>query len=94
MSQGPDILREILAHKHDEVTARKAATPLPEMKRRALASAAPLGFYAAIRRALEAGRPAVIAEIKRASPSRGVIRQDFDPSRIAESYARGSAKRA
>jgi indole-3-glycerol phosphate synthase len=91
MNQGPDILREILAHKREEVAARKAAAPLPELKRRASASAAPLGFHAAIRRVLESGRPAVIAEIKRASPSRGVIREDFDPARIAESYAHAGA---
>ena len=87
----PDILREILAHKAGEVAARKAALPFPEMKRRALESPLPTGFHAALRRVLEAGRPAVIAEIKKASPSRGVIRADFDPRAIAESYARAGA---
>ena len=91
MNGGPDILREILAHKREEVAARKLALPLAELKRRALASTAPQGFHAAIRRALAAGRAAVIAEIKRVSPSRGVIRQDFDPRRLAESYADGGA---
>ncbi|HEY7841384.1 MAG TPA: indole-3-glycerol phosphate synthase TrpC [Gammaproteobacteria bacterium] len=91
MTGGSDILREILAHKREELAARMAATPLPEIRERASASAAPLGFHAAIRRALDAGRPAVIAEIKRASPSRGVIREDFDPARIAESYAHAGA---
>jgi len=91
MNGGPDILREILAHKREEVAARKRALPIAEMKQRALSSPPPLGFRAAIGRAIEAGRPAVIAEIKRASPSRGVIRQDFDPRRLAESYLRGGA---
>jgi indole-3-glycerol phosphate synthase len=88
---GRDILGEIIAHKRVELAARKAALPHPEMQRRALAAPAPLGFLGAIRAAIETGRPAVIAEIKRASPSRGVIRADFDPQRLAESYAGAGA---
>jgi indole-3-glycerol phosphate synthase len=88
---GRDILVEIVTHKRAELAARKAALPYAEMQRRAQAAPPPLGFHAAIRRALAKGKPAVIAEIKRASPSRGVIRADFDPARIAESYARAGA---
>ncbi len=82
-----DILERILSRKREEVAARKAGRPL-EAVRRAAAEAPPVrGFLAAIENRVEAGRPAVIAEIKKASPSRGVIRPDFEPAAIARSYA-------
>ena len=87
----PDVLARILERKREEVEAGIRQVPLPEMRRRAADTPAPRGFRAAIEARIGAGRPAVIAEIKRASPSRGVIRPDFDPSRIAAGYERGGA---
>ena len=83
-----DILQSILATKAREVQAARAALPLAELEARALARAdAPRGFAAALRRRVEAGRPAVIAEVKKASPSKGLLRADFRPAEIAASYA-------
>jgi indole-3-glycerol phosphate synthase len=86
-----DILRKILAAKREEVEAARRAVPEAEMRRLAQAADPPRGFYAALMRAVDASRPAVIAEIKRASPSRGLIRADFDPARIALSYEANGA---
>lgn len=86
---GGDILSRIAEHKRDEVAARRAKRPLAALRRAAEAETAPAlrGFADAVR----AARPAVIAEIKRASPSEGVIRADFHPVAIARSYARAGA---
>ena len=87
-----DVLDRILAAKRREVELAKAQVPLHEMRRRAAVASPPRGFEAALRRKRAQGLPAVIAEIKRASPSRGLIRPDFDPARIAASYeAHGAA---
>ena len=86
-----DILRRILATKRTEVEAARAAVPLAEIERRARAAAAPRDFAGAMRAKIAAGRPAVIAEIKKASPSKGVLRADFDPAAIARSYAAAGA---
>ncbi|HEX4943941.1 MAG TPA: indole-3-glycerol phosphate synthase TrpC [Usitatibacteraceae bacterium] len=86
-----DILQKILATKRREVEAARIAVPLPELERRARAAQSPRGFTAALQARIAAGKPAVIAEIKRASPSRGLIRADFDPARIAISYAANGA---
>jgi indole-3-glycerol phosphate synthase len=87
----PDILRRILARKREEVAERRSRLPLPELRAR-LPEAPPVrGFRAALAARIAAGQPAVIAEIKKASPSRGVLRPDFDPPAIARSYARGGA---
>lgn len=93
MANAPDILAAIIESKREVVAARKAALPLAAMKARLADSPAapPAGFYRAIRRAVEQGRPAIIAEIKKASPSKGVIRADFDPARLAETYAQAGA---
>lgn len=85
------ILDRILAAKRVEVASGRAAKPLPAMEREAREAPPPRGFEAALRRQVAAGRPAVIAEIKRASPSQGRIRADFDPARIAASYERNGA---
>lgn len=85
-----DILQRILATKREEVAALRAATALSELERRALAQDAPRGFAAALD-ACAAVKPAVIAEIKRASPSKGVIRAEFDPAWLAADYQRGGA---
>ncbi|MCG3171604.1 MAG: Indole-3-glycerol phosphate synthase [Pseudomonadales bacterium] len=87
----PTILRRILARKHEEVAERSRARSLPEL-RAALADAPPVrGFADALARRLASGANAVIAEIKKASPSRGLIRADFDPPALARSYERGGA---
>jgi indole-3-glycerol phosphate synthase len=87
----PDVLKKILVRKAEEVAERKARLPLYELKAR-LGDASPLrDFVGAIRHKLAAGESAVIAEVKKASPSQGVIRADFDPAAIAESYERGGA---
>ena len=87
----PDILARILARKREEIGASIRQVPLAEMRRRAADAPTPRGFRAALEARIGEGRPAVIAEIKRASPSRGIIRQDFDPPRIAAGYERGGA---
>jgi indole-3-glycerol phosphate synthase len=87
----PDILKRILARKREEVAERAARVPLAELKSR-LATAPPVrGFLQAIRARLADGTPAVIAEIKKASPSKGVLRADFQPAEIARSYAEHGA---
>lgn len=87
----PDILLKILARKHEEIAARRRDMPLEELRERAAAATAPRGFERAIVDRLAASESAVIAEIKRASPSRGVLREPFDPAAIAASYAAGGA---
>ena len=85
------ILDTILARKREEVAARRERTSLFELKARAV-SAPPLrGFADAVAAKIAAGQAAVIAEVKKASPSKGVIRADFDPAAIARSYAAGGA---
>jgi len=86
-----DILEKILATKRVEIAAGLAAVSLAEMHARAKAAPLPRDFVGAIRTKLAAGQPAVIAEIKKASPSKGVIRPDFKPAEIAASYAAGGA---
>ncbi len=87
----PDILRRILEHKVGEVEARRARLPLAEVRARIADAPPPRAFAAALARRVDKGQPAVIAEVKKASPSQGVIREDFDPAWIARSYARGGA---
>jgi len=91
MTAAHDILERILAHKAGEVARRAAAEPLERLRARAAAAAPARGFAAALAREVAAGRPAVIAEIKRASPSRGLIRPDYEPADIARDYAAGGA---
>jgi indole-3-glycerol phosphate synthase len=82
-----DILNKIIATKHQEVAAAKAGKPMAQVEAEALAQAAPRDFVGVIRDKIAHGQPAVIAEIKKASPSKGVIRPDFQPDEIARSYA-------
>jgi indole-3-glycerol phosphate synthase len=87
----PDILQLILAHKAQEVAARARAVPLSTVQIKAEAAPPTRGFAQAIGARVRAGRAAVIAEIKKASPSKGLLRADFRPPVIAQSYARGGA---
>ena len=87
----PDILRRILARKDEEIAERRASVSAETLAARAADADAPRGFRAAMERELAAGRAAVIAEIKRASPSKGVLRDPFEPAAIARSYAAGGA---
>ncbi|MBL0206678.1 MAG: indole-3-glycerol phosphate synthase TrpC [Propionivibrio sp.] len=82
-----DILKKILAVKHEEVAAAAAIKPLAVIRAEAEAQPAPRDFLGAIRDKIAAGQPAVIAEIKKASPSKGVLRADFRPAAIAADYA-------
>jgi indole-3-glycerol phosphate synthase len=86
------VLDRILEAKRREVAQAKAEIPAAEIERRARAAPPTRGFERSLRAKIAAGKPAVIAEIKRASPSKGLIRADFDPARIAASYeAHGAA---
>ena len=87
----PDVLRRIIRHKAREVAERAERTPLRVLGERAEAQAAPRGFAAALQSRIAAGEPAVVAELKKASPSKGVLREDFDPDAIARGYAAGGA---
>lgn len=87
----PTILKRIIARKHEEVAERRAATSASELEASLIDSSDCRGFAQALVEQLAAGRSGVIAEIKKASPSKGVIREDFDPAAIASSYQRGGA---
>ena len=86
-----DILNKILAVKREEVAAARALVSDSAVRERAAAEAPARGFVAAIRAKIAAGQPAVISEIKKASPSKGVIRADFRPADIAASYEKAGA---
>jgi indole-3-glycerol phosphate synthase len=90
-SGDPDILKKILQVKAEEVAAGSAARPLKQLRAEVAGAAEPRDFLGALRASVAAGRPGVIAEIKKASPSQGVIRQAFDPAGIARSYAAAGA---
>ena len=91
MAETPDILKKIVLRKAEEVSARSQRLPLSELAARAGDAPPPRGFAEALHAKVAQGLPAVIAEIKKASPSRGVLREDFRPAEIAASYARGGA---
>lgn len=91
MRETPDVLKRIIARKHEEIAERSARVSRAELEARAAMADAPRGFTAALRSKLAAGRSAVIAEAKRASPSKGLLRDPFDPAAIARSYAAGGA---
>lgn len=82
----PDILERILKRKQEEVAERKAKTSIIQLKNEVAYLSEPRGFIEALIRYVEQKKPAVIAEIKKASPSKGVIRENFDPVAIAKSY--------
>jgi indole-3-glycerol phosphate synthase len=86
-----DVLQRILAVKADELARAKGARPLAAVRDDAKRTAPARDFVGALRAKIRAGRPAVIAEVKKASPSRGVLREQFDPATIAASYERHGA---
>ena len=86
-----DILQRILARKREEIDERASRVSLAAVTARAAAMPPARGFVAALRAKIAAGMPAVIAEVKKASPSKGVMRADFRPAEIASSYERGGA---
>jgi len=86
-----DILQRILDRKHEEIAERSARVPLAELRERAAAASPVRGFIAALDAKRAAGLPGVISEVKKASPSKGVIRADFDPAAIARSYEAAGA---
>ena len=87
----PNILERILTRKREEISERKAAVPLSELQSRMKDQEPCRGFAAALSHQIRHKRPAVIAEIKKASPSKGLIRKSFDPAAIAVSYAEHGA---
>ena len=91
MDDTPDILRRILARKVEEIDERIRKTGMEELGQRVAAASAPRGFIQHLQDKLQAGHAAVIAEIKKASPSRGILREDFNPGQIAISYEQGGA---
>lgn len=91
MSNPPDVLKKILNRKAEEVSERLSRRPLASVRAEAEGQEPCRGFYRALRTNVEQGLSAVIAEVKKASPSKGVIRADFHPAQIAESYKKGGA---
>ncbi|MEW8309924.1 MAG: indole-3-glycerol phosphate synthase TrpC, partial [Candidatus Thiodiazotropha taylori] len=91
MKDTPDILKKIVARKQQEIADRLEKRSLQALQERLSESSAPRGFADAIAQRIEAGEAGVIAEIKRASPSKGVLREDFQPAEIALSYQQGGA---
>lgn len=87
----PTVLEKILARKVEEVAERSARVSLAELESLARAADAPRGFARALQEQVKLKQPAVIAEIKKASPSKGVIRENFVPAEIAKSYEKGGA---
>jgi indole-3-glycerol phosphate synthase len=91
VTDAPDILQRILARKVEEIDERNRRVGLRELEAQVPEAPSPRGFTDSLKAKLNAGQAAVIAEIKKASPSRGVLRADFDPGQIAASYERGGA---
>jgi indole-3-glycerol phosphate synthase len=91
MSDTADILKRILARKVEEIDERIRKKGMEELSQRVADAGAPRGFIRQLQDKLQTGQAAVIAEIKKASPSRGMLREDFNPAQIATSYEKGGA---
>jgi indole-3-glycerol phosphate synthase len=91
MTDKPDILKSILAKKAEEIAQRKSNLPIASLNELIAGASAPRGFYQALHARAAAEKPAIIAEIKKASPSQGVIRENFQPLEIAQDYAMNGA---
>lgn len=91
MKTSSDVLNKIMQHKVEEVAFSKSNTPLADQKSIANDQAPTRGFVNSLRKKIECHQPAIIAEVKKASPSKGIIRPNFDPQKIAESYAKNGA---
>ncbi len=91
MSDKPTVLRKIIARKWEEIAERKAQVSLEQLKTQAAQQPAARGFVRSIENKIAQGKSGVIAEIKKASPSKGVIREHFVPSELARSYEQGGA---
>jgi len=91
MSDTPDILKTILAKKAEEIAKRKQGMTIADLEEIAYGMEKPRGFYTALQSKVAAKKPAIIAEIKKASPSQGVIRENFDPIAIGQDYAMNGA---
>lgn len=91
MNNTPDVLQKIISRKVEEIEERRARLPLEELIQTVKSVSAPRDFIEALLERIELDQPAVIAEIKKASPSKGVMRENFNPAEIAKSYAKSSA---
>lgn len=91
MSNPPDILKKIIDRKLEEIQAHSQEVSLEVLRAKLADASKPRGFVQSIRKKIAVGEPAVIAEIKKASPSKGVLREDFDPAAIAVSYEKAGA---
>ncbi|MDM8545856.1 indole-3-glycerol phosphate synthase TrpC [Candidatus Venteria ishoeyi] len=91
MDKTPDILKKILQRKQEEIAEASAITSLSALKQQAANASPTRGFVRALQNNIAAGRPAVIAEIKKASPSKGLLRENFAPAEIAKDYAKYGA---
>ncbi len=91
MTDTPDILKKIIRRKEQEILERKAETSLDALINQSKTASPPRGFVDAMKKRIASGEPAVIAEIKKASPSKGIMREIFVPADIAKSYQAGGA---